>query len=118
MNRQAEVQKQAAQPRATAPIRPATPQKPAMQQASRPAAPVRQPASPNPLPSIQSSQQMTDMLNEMRNMRSVIESQLTAISWGNIQQRDPIKSKMLSTLLSAGFSAALSRQLTEKCLKI
>ena len=114
MNRQAEVQKQAAQPRPTAPIRPATPQKPAMQQASRPAAPVRQPASPNPLPSIQSSQQMTDMLNEMRNMRSVIESQLTAISWGNIQQRDPIKSKMLSTLLSAGFSAALSRQLTEK----
>ena len=114
MNKQAEAQKQAAQPRPTAPIRPASPQKPAMQQASRPAAPVRQPASPNPLPSIQSSQQMTDMLNEMRNMRSVIESQLTAISWGNIQQRDPIKSKMLSTLLSAGFSAALSRQLTEK----
>jgi flagellar biosynthesis protein FlhF len=114
MNKQAEAQKQAAQPRPTAPIRPATPQKPAMQQVSRPAAPVRQPASPNPLPSIQSSQQMTDMLNEMRNMRSVIESQLTAISWGNIQQRDPIKSKMLSTLLSAGFSAALSRQLTEK----
>ena len=108
MNRQAEVQKQASQPRPTAPIRPASPQ------ASRPTAPVRQPASPNPLPSIQSSQQMTDMLNEMRNMRSVIESQLTAISWGNIQQRDPIKSKMLSTLLSAGFSAALSRQLTEK----
>ncbi len=108
MNKQAEVQKQAAQPR------PVAPQKPAMQQASRPAAPVRQPASANPLPSIQSSQQMTDMLNEMRNMRSVIESQLTAISWGNIQQRDPIKSKMLSTLLSAGFSAALSRQLTEK----
>lgn len=106
VNKQAEVQKQAA------PIRPVAPQKPAVQQISRPAAPVSQPASP--LPSIQSSQQMTDMLNEMRNMRSVIESQLTAISWGNIQQRDPIKSKMLSTLLSAGFSAALSRQLTEK----
>ncbi|MDI1299734.1 flagellar biosynthesis protein FlhF [Methylotenera sp.] len=108
MHKQAEAQKQAAQ------LRPTAPQKPVMQQASRPAAPVRQPANPNPLPTLQSSQQMTDMLNEMRNMRSVIESQLTAISWGNIQQRDPIKSKMLSTLLSAGFSAALSRQLTEK----
>jgi flagellar biosynthesis protein FlhF len=50
----------------------------------------------------------------MRNMRSVIESQLTALSWGNIQQRDPNKSKILSTLLSAGFSASLSRQLAEK----
>jgi flagellar biosynthesis protein FlhF len=62
----------------------------------------------------QPSVQMTEMLNEMRNMRSVIESQLTALSWGNIQQRDPVKSKMLSMLLSAGFSASLSRQLTEK----
>jgi flagellar biosynthesis protein FlhF len=108
MNKQAEVQRQ------PMPLREAIPQKTVVQQASRPLAPARQPANPNPLPSIQSSQQMTDMLNEMRNMRSVIESQLTAISWGNIQQRDPIKSKMLSTLLSAGFSAALSRQLTEK----
>ena len=62
----------------------------------------------------QASQQMADMLNEMRNMRSVIESQLTSISWGNIQQRDPIKSQVLSSLLAAGFSAALSRALAEK----
>lgn len=62
----------------------------------------------------QSNLQMTQMLNEMRNMRSVIESQLTTISWGNIQQRDPSKSQVLSALLSAGFSAALARQLAEK----
>lgn len=60
------------------------------------------------------SQQMAFMLNEMRNMRSVIESQLTAISWGNIQQREPVKSEVLSTLLAAGFSPALSRYLAEK----
>ncbi len=62
----------------------------------------------------QSNPQMTEMLNEMRNMRSAMETQLTTISWGNIQQRDPIKSKILSSLLSAGFSASLSRQLAEK----
>jgi len=62
----------------------------------------------------QQNPQMTEMLNEIRNMRSVIESQLTTISWGNIQQRDPIKSQILNTLLSAGFSASLSRQLVEK----
>ncbi len=60
------------------------------------------------------SQQMAFMLSEMRNMRSVIESQLTAISWGNIQQREPVKSEILSMLLAAGFSPALSRYLAEK----
>jgi flagellar biosynthesis protein FlhF len=60
------------------------------------------------------SQQMAFMLSEMRNMRSVIESQLTAISWGNIQQREPVKAEVLSTLLAAGFSPALSRYLAEK----
>lgn len=59
------------------------------------------------------NQQMAFMLSEMRNMRSTIESQLTAISWGNIQQRDPVKSEILSTLLAAGFSPALSRYLAE-----
>lgn len=62
----------------------------------------------------EANKQMADMLNEMRNMRSVIESQLTAMTWGNIQQRDPLKSKVLGALLAAGFSAALSRQLAEK----
>jgi len=70
-----------------------------------------QPTSPQ---TTQSSQQMAEILNEMRNMRSVIEAQLTTISWSNIQQRDPIKSQILSTLLAAGFSASLSRQLAEK----
>jgi len=66
------------------------------------------------MPVAQANQQMTEMLNEMRVMRNAIESQLTAMSWGNIQQREPIKSRILSTLLAAGFSAALSRQLAEK----
>ncbi len=62
----------------------------------------------------QYSQQMENMLNEMREMRRVVESQLTTISWSNIQQRDAIKSKILSNLLNAGFSASLSRHLAEK----
>ncbi len=61
-----------------------------------------------------SGQQMAEMLNEMRAMRRVVESQLTTISWSNILQRDPIKSTILNTLLAAGFSASQSRQLTER----
>jgi flagellar biosynthesis protein FlhF len=60
------------------------------------------------------SKQMVFMLNEMRNMRNVIESQLATIAWSNVQQRDPIKSEILSALLGAGFSPALSRYLAEK----
>lgn len=60
------------------------------------------------------SQQMAFMLSEMRNMRNAIESRLTTISWANIQQREPIRSEILSLLLGAGFSPALSRYLTEK----
>ena len=74
--------------------------------------PVRRAAAPDT--QTQSSQEITRMLEEIRTMRSVIESQLVEISWGNIQQRDPVKSNTLSMLLSAGFSAALSRQLAEK----
>lgn len=60
------------------------------------------------------SKQMALMLNEMRNMRHVIESQLATMTWSNIQQRDPIKSEILGGLLNAGFSPALSRYLAEK----
>jgi flagellar biosynthesis protein FlhF len=58
--------------------------------------------------------QMASMMMEIRNMRSVIESQLAEISWSAIQHRDPLKSNMLGTLLSAGFSPALSKQIAEK----
>ena len=84
---------------------------PPLQAASRPveATPV-----PTTGSTLGASQQMAEMLSEMRNMRSVIESQLTTIAWGNIQQRDPVKSQVLNTLLSAGFSASLARLLAEK----
>ncbi len=51
------------------------------------------------------------MLGEMREMRRSVETQLTTISWINI---NPEKSKVLNKLLDAGFCAAISRQLVEK----
>lgn len=54
------------------------------------------------------------MMHEIKTMRYMLQSQLAELSWSNIQQRDPVKSEMLAMLLSAGFSAALSRQLAEK----
>ncbi|MFM9835467.1 MAG: flagellar biosynthesis protein FlhF [Methylophilaceae bacterium] len=61
----------------------------------------------------EASAQIANMMQEIRNMRSMIESQLTEISWSAIQHRDPVKSIALGKLLSAGFSSALSKQLAE-----
>jgi len=61
----------------------------------------------------EASAQIASMMQEIRNMRSMIESQLTEISWATIQHRDPVKSNTLGKLLSAGFSSALSKQLAE-----
>lgn len=53
------------------------------------------------------------IMNEIRSMRGMIESQLTEISWSATQKREPAKAAVLRELLAAGFSAALSRYLTE-----
>lgn len=69
------------------------------------------------LPSDEVTQQLitqkniASMLNEMREMRRSVETQLTTISWSNIS---PEKSKILNKLLGTGFCAALSRHLVEK----
>jgi flagellar biosynthesis protein FlhF len=76
----------------------------------------RTPASLD-LPSDEVTQQLitqkniASMLNEMREMRRSVETQLTTISWSNIT---PEKSKILNKLLGTGFCAALSRHLVEK----
>lgn len=58
--------------------------------------------------------QMQEVLSEVRNMRSAMESKLTSLSWHNIREQNPVKANVLSMLLGAGFSASLSRQLAEK----
>jgi flagellar biosynthesis protein FlhF len=57
---------------------------------------------------------MAAMMNEIRSMRGMLESQLAEIAWGSQQKREPIKSAVLREMLAAGFSASLSRYLTEK----
>jgi flagellar biosynthesis protein FlhF len=56
---------------------------------------------------------MDHLMKEMREMRQAIESKITTMSWGSIQQHEPIKSEMLSLMLSADFSPALSRYVAE-----
>ena len=58
--------------------------------------------------------EMHGMMNELRAMRGMMESQLSELSWGSTQQREPNKAVVLREMLGAGFSASLARYLTDK----
>jgi flagellar biosynthesis protein FlhF len=58
--------------------------------------------------------EMSGMMNELRAMRGMMETQLSELSWGNTQQREPQKAAVLREMLAAGFSASLARYLIEK----
>ena len=49
--------------------------------------------------------EMSGMMNEIRAMRGMMETQLAEISWGATQSREPQKTAVLREMLAAGFSA-------------
>jgi flagellar biosynthesis protein FlhF len=55
--------------------------------------------------------QVAAMAEEMKRMRSLLEAQLSGFAWGELGRKDPLKAELLRTLLGAGFSPQLSRQL-------
>jgi flagellar biosynthesis protein FlhF len=58
--------------------------------------------------------EMRQMMEEIRSMRGMLESQLAEISWGAQHRREPMKATVMREMLAAGFSASLARYLTEK----
>ena len=60
------------------------------------------------------SREISEVMSEIRAMRGMLESQLAEIAWGSQQKREPAKAMLMREMLSAGFSASLSRYLTER----
>ena len=58
--------------------------------------------------------EMSGMMNEIRAMRGMMESQLAELSWNSTAQREPHKVTVLREMLAAGFSATLARYLVDK----
>ncbi|MGH8856045.1 MAG: flagellar biosynthesis protein FlhF [Telluria sp.] len=58
--------------------------------------------------------EMSGMMNEIRAMRGLMETQLAELSWNATAQREPQKAAVLREMLAAGFSATLARYLVEK----
>lgn len=54
------------------------------------------------------------ILSEIKSMRNMMQEQIACLSWSDMQHRDPQRAQMLRSMLNAGFSPALSRQLLEK----
>jgi flagellar biosynthesis protein FlhF len=82
------------------------------------AKPVQQQAEPvkpaAPKPAITVPQSTDSILGEIKNMHSVLQQQLAAMSWNDVQQRDPQRAALLRRMLNSGFSALLARQLLDK----
>lgn len=63
-------------------------------------------------PAAESEQQ--GILSEIKSMRDMMQEQIACLSWSDMQQRDPQRTRMLRALLNAGFSPALSRRLLDR----
>ena len=80
-------------------------------------APARQPAAtqkPAPIaaPAAIVLEQQA-ILSEIKSMRDMMQEQVACMSWSDMQQRDPQRTRMLRELINAGFSPVLSRQLID-----
>ncbi len=58
--------------------------------------------------------QIKEVVDEIRSMRDMLESQLAELAWTGQQQREPVRGAILGELLAAGFSASLARFLAGK----
>lgn len=53
------------------------------------------------------------VLREIHSMRGMIEEQLAGMAWNDKQRRDPVRGHLLRTLLGAGFSARLAKDILQ-----
>jgi flagellar biosynthesis protein FlhF len=87
---------------------------PLAKQPISPIVPVKSAAEPPAIDLAEAMKEIrSELMGEIRSMRGMIEEQLSEMAWSG-QQRQPNKTAVLRELLSAGFSASLSRYLVEK----
>ncbi len=88
---------------------------------SRPGAPVAPETPPlqalaEPKPEVVWSQDpsLVAMRQEIATLRSMLESQLTGLAWGQMRKRQPARVKLLERLMQLGLSPALCRELADQ----
>ncbi|OGS98776.1 MAG: flagellar biosynthesis protein FlhF [Gallionellales bacterium RIFCSPLOWO2_12_FULL_59_22] len=69
------------------------------------------PSGPQPAP-VAAAQE--NILSEIKSMSAMLQQQLAALYWNDVQLRDPQRAGLLRRMLNAGFSTLLARQLLDK----
>ena len=66
-------------------------------------------------PQVEWSQDPTlqQMKNEIRDLRGLLEQQLSSLAWSDLSHRDPLRAKLTRCLLELGLSPALCQQVAE-----
>jgi flagellar biosynthesis protein FlhF len=74
-----------------------------------------QPQAAVPRENIQWSQEPTlvKMQNELRDLRGLLEQQMSSLAWGDLSRRDPLRAKLTRCLLELGLSPALCQRIAE-----
>ena len=82
-------------------------------------APVSQRRASEPVaaPAPDSAQLAQSVISEIKAMQMRLESQIADMAWRDLPGRDPAGAAMMRELLSAGFSAALAREMLEEMPK-
>ena len=62
----------------------------------------------------QMAQELKQIGDEIKQLRSLLQSQLAGFAWSDMEQRTPNRAELFRHLLTAGFSSTLIRQLTQK----
>lgn len=65
-------------------------------------------------PATRSAPPAANVLAELQSMRSMIEEHLGSAAWKEQQRADPVRGRLLRTMLAAGFSATLSKAMLER----
>jgi flagellar biosynthesis protein FlhF len=53
------------------------------------------------------------MQNELRDLRGLLEQQMSSLAWGDLSRRDPLRAKLTRCLLELGLSPALCQRIAE-----
>lgn len=69
------------------------------------------PVASTPTMAVADQSQTTQLMDEMRAIKRLLEHQLAGFAWGEVARENPTRALLLSEMLTAGFSGSLARRL-------
>lgn len=79
--------------------------------ATRPVANREEPRFERPQPEIAADEAITEMGRELKNLRGMLEHQLSGLAWGDLGRRHPQRMLLIRRLRELGLSAALAHKI-------